>query len=147
MNHLLIAPTLEFAKDVGTRLIDRIFPDKEKQAAERAEAQLALTKLQGDQSLAKGAQQLSAIIEEARSEDPWTSRARPSFLYVMYVIILWSIPFGLLYAWRPEVAEAMAKGAGLWLQAIPEALWTLFGVGYTGYTVMRGAVQWKNSGK
>ena len=46
---------------------------------------------------------LSAIVTEARSPDPWTSRARPSFLYVMYVMLLWAIPMGvlaaLLYEW------------------------------------------------
>lgn len=46
--------------------------------------------------------QLSAIIAEASSPDPWTSRARPNFLYVVYILLLWSIPMGVLYIFKPE---------------------------------------------
>jgi hypothetical protein len=31
---------------------------------------------------------MAAVLAEAESPDPWTSRARPSFLYVMYVLLL-----------------------------------------------------------
>ncbi len=34
---------------------------------------------------------MTAIVAEANSADPWTSRARPSFLYVMYALLLWAI--------------------------------------------------------
>ena len=33
---------------------------------------------------------------EAQAEDPWISRARPTFLYVMYALLLWAIPMGLI---------------------------------------------------
>ena len=36
--------------------------------------------------------QMQAIVAEAQSADPRTSRARPSFLYVMYALLIWSIP-------------------------------------------------------
>jgi len=80
---------------------------------------------------------MSAILAEARSKDPWTSRARPSFLYVMYVMILASIPMGVLAAFRPEAAQAVAAGMRAWLGAVPDALWVVFAVGYTGYTAAR----------
>jgi hypothetical protein len=63
------------------KLIDKIIPDP--QARDRAK--LELLKLEGDQEAAQIGQQMQAIIAEANSHDPWTSRARPSFLYVMYV--------------------------------------------------------------
>ena len=83
--------------------------------------------------------QLSAIVTEAGSTDPWTSRARPSFLYVMYAMILWAIPMGLIASVRPDMAKAIATGMNAYLAGIPEPLWALFGTGYLGYTAAR---QW-----
>lgn len=83
--------------------------------------------------------QLSAIISESKSSDPWTSRARPSFLYVMYAIILWSIPMGVIAAFRPETALSIANGMNAYLNGLPEPLYALFGTGYLGYTAAR---QW-----
>jgi hypothetical protein len=123
--------------EVGKSLIERIFPDKTKQAAERAQAELALVQLQQDGTLKELGIQMSAIIAEAQSQDPWTSRARPSFLYVMYVMILTAIPMGVLYAFKPEIATAVAAGVKAWLEAIPDEMWWLFGAGYLGYTGAR----------
>jgi len=83
--------------------------------------------------------QLSAILAEAKSSDPWTSRARPSFLYVMYIMILAAIPIGILSVFNPSAAVQIANGLKAWLAAIPEPLWNVFGIGYLGYT---GARQW-----
>jgi len=135
MNPLLIAPLF----DLGKSLIDRLFPDKEKQAQERAQAELALAQMNQDGTLKLLTTQLSAIVAEAQSPDPWTSRSRPSFLYVMYILILWSIPMGILSAFRPEIAAAITKGMTGYLAAIPEPLYVLFGTGYLGYTAAR---QW-----
>ena len=81
--------------------------------------------------------QLSAILAEAGSVDPWTSRARPSFLYVMYAMILWAIPMGLIAAVRPDMATGIATGMNAYLAGIPEPLWALCGTGYLGYTAAR----------
>lgn len=135
MNSLLIGPLF----DLGKSIIDKLFPDKEKQAAERAQAEMALAQLNQDGTLKMLGVQMSAIIAEAQSPDPWTSRARPSFLYVMYVLILWAIPMGILSAFKPEAAAAITKGMTGYLAAIPEALYALFGTGYLGYTAAR---QW-----
>lgn len=143
MNPLLIGPVL----DLGKTIIDKVFPDKEKQAAERAQAELALIQAQQEGKLAETAQQMSAILAEAQSTDPWTSRARPSFMYVMYMMILMAIPMGFLSAFRPEIATAVANGMKLWLSAIPEDLYMLFGVGYLGYTGARTWEKRKGSAK
>ncbi len=71
------------------------------------------------------------------SPDPWITRARPSFLYVMYTLLLGAIPAGLLAAVRPQTAQAIAAGMAAYLNAIPEPLYALFGTGYLGYTVAR----------
>ena len=133
MNPLLIGPLLE----VGKGLIDRIFPDKVAQASERAKAELELTALQQSGRLQEIQVQMSAIIAEAQSPDPWTSRARPSFLYVIYVVILLGVPMGVLSAFQPEIATRVATGFQAWLAAVPDSLWALFGAGYLGYTGAR----------
>ncbi|WP_267434563.1 3TM-type holin [Sphingomonas sp. GM_Shp_1] len=71
------------------------------------------------------------------SVDAWTRRARPTFLYVMYALLLWSVPMGVLAGFRPAIAAAMIRGMAAYLAAIPEPLYALFGTGYLGYTVAR----------
>jgi hypothetical protein len=123
--------------DIGKTLIDRLFPDKEKQASERAQAELTLATLQQEGKLKELAIQMSAILAEAQSPDPWTSRARPSFLYVIYIVILLGVPMGFLSAFRPDIAIQVANGFAAWLKAVPDAMWTLFGAGYLGYAGAR----------
>ncbi|MEZ5656044.1 MAG: holin family protein [Sphingobium sp.] len=115
------------------KLIDKIIPDPQARDA----AKLELIKLQGAQELEAIRTQLSAIMAEAQSPDPWTSRARPSFLYVMYALLLWSIPMGLIAAAQPQTAQAIANGMNAYLAGIPEPLYALFGTGYLGYTAAR----------
>jgi hypothetical protein len=116
-------------------IIDKIIPDK----AARDQAKLELLKLQGTRELELIQARLSAIVTEAGSQDPWTSRARPAFLYVMYAMILWAIPMGMLAAFRPQTATDIAIGMNAYLNGLPEPLYALFGTGYLGYTVAR---QW-----
>lgn len=125
--------TLSGIFSIGTKLIDKIFPDPE----QKAKAQLELLKMQQSGDLDEMKTQLSAIIAEAQSTDPWTSRARPSFLYVVYVLLLWSIPMGVLTIFRPEAAAAFTLGFKAWMSAIPEPVLTLFGVVMTGYVAGR----------
>ncbi len=117
------------------KIIDKIIPDPKA----RDKAKLELLALQGEQEMETLKTQIAAILAEAQSSDPWTSRARPSFLYVIYVIILWAIPMGIIAAFRPDVAAGIANGMNSYLGGIPEALWGLFGTGYLGYTAAR---QW-----
>jgi hypothetical protein len=116
-----------------SQLLDRIIPDPRV----RDEAKLALLKLQGDQEMASLTTQMQAIVAEAQSPDPWTSRARPSFLYIMYALIMWSIPMGLIAAVQPGMALAISNGMTAYLRGIPDELYTLFGTGYLGYTAAR----------
>jgi hypothetical protein len=116
-------------------LIDKIIPDPKARDA----AKLELLKMQGGQEMEALRVQLSAILAEAQSNDPWTSRARPSFLYVIYIMILWAIPMGLIAAFWPEAAAQIAGGMNAYLNGLPEPLYALFGTGYLGYTAAR---QW-----
>ncbi|ASJ90866.1 holin family protein [Porphyrobacter sp. CACIAM 03H1] len=116
-------------------IIDKIIPDKEA----RAKAKLELIALEGTQEMKMIEAQLLAIVAEANSKDPWTSRARPSFLYVMYILLLASLPMGVLSAFDPAAAREIAAGMNAYLAGLPEPLYALFGTGYLGYTAAR---QW-----
>lgn len=116
-------------------IIDKVIPDK--QARDRAK--LELVRLEGTQEMQAVEARLSAIIAEAHAADPWTSRARPSFLYVMYIIILAALPMGILAAFHPQVAHEIAEGMNRYLRGLPDELYALFGTGYLGYTAAR---QW-----
>jgi len=116
-------------------LIDKIIPDKEAQAR----AKLELITLQGSQEMQMIEAQLQAIVAEANSADPWTSRARPSFLYVMYILLLAALPMGVLSAFSPATTRDIAAGMNAYLSGLPEPLYALFGTGYLGYTAAR---QW-----
>jgi hypothetical protein len=116
-------------------IIDKVIPDK----AAREKAKLELLRLEGTQELEVVQARLAAIVAEAQSADPWTSRARPSFLYVMYVMILCSLPMGLVAWIDPQAARDIGGGMTSYLNALPEPLYALFGTGYLGYTVAR---QW-----
>ena len=116
-------------------IIDKVIPDKEA----RAKAKLELSALKGTQELKSIEARLSAIVAEAQSTDPWTSRARPSFLYVMYAMILFGLPMGVLSAFSPAAAQGVSAGITSYLSGLPEELYALFGTGYLGYTAAR---QW-----
>ena len=69
------------------------------------------------------------IRAEASSGDPYTSRARPTFLYLIYVILAWNyilIPTVLLFKGQPPAPINL-----------PPDLLTLFGAGYLGYVHYR----------
>jgi hypothetical protein len=116
-------------------IIDKIIPDKEA----HAKAKLELLTLEGAQEMQMLETQLQAIVAEANSADPWTSRARPSFLYVMYILLLTALPMGVLSAFHPMAARAIAAGMNAYLNGLQEPLHALFGTGYLGYTAVR---QW-----
>lgn len=116
-------------------IIDKVIPDKEA----RAKAKLELLALEGTHELKQIEARLSAIVAEANSRDPWTSRARPSFLYVMYALVLFALPMGVISAFSPGIAQGISSGITAYLGALPEELYALFGTGYLGYTAAR---QW-----
>lgn len=114
-------------------LIDKLFTSDD----ERAQAKLKLIALEQAGELEQLRVQLSAILAEAQSDDKWTSRARPSFLYVMYAVIGLCFLAGIMGVWWPGEMQQVAQNVRYMLAAIPEPMWWVFGVGYTGYTAGR----------
>ena len=129
----VLAGLAPLAIDVGSKLIDRWFPDPKEAAARKAE----LFQMQQDGELKELETRMSAILAEAKSSDPWTSRARPSFMYVIYIMILSAIPIGILSIFSPSSAHTIIQGTQSWLSSIPTEMWTTFTVGYVGYTAGR----------
>lgn len=116
-------------------IIDKVIPDQDA----RDRAKLELLKLEGTAEFRQLKARISAILAETGSADPWTRRARPAFLYVMYAMILCALPIGLIAAFRPQAAHDIAAGISSYLNGLPEPLYALFGTGYLGYTAAR---QW-----
>jgi hypothetical protein len=116
-------------------LLDRIIPDP----AQREQARQHLLILQGTPDYLAFQVQLYAALASQAAADPWTARARPCFLYVMYAMILAALPLGVLAAFQPQMAAAVAHGINAYLDGLPSPLYTLFGTGYLGYTAAR---QW-----
>jgi hypothetical protein len=114
-------------------LFDRIVPDPRPRVVDKPDG----SGLDQSQELERLKAQMGALLVEVQSRDRWTSRARPSFLYVMYALLLWSLPMGVIAAVRPATAHAIAAGMAAYLNGLPEPLYTLFGTGYLGYTVAR----------
>jgi hypothetical protein len=81
---------------------------------------------------------MSAITAEASSADPWTSRARPTFLYVFYLIILALVLLApVIGVFFPAQMALFFGNVAAGFKAIPDALWQTFAAGYLGYSAVR----------
>lgn len=132
-----------------TKILDKIIPDP----AARDAAKLEMLKLQQAGEFREEEVELERlrvasanIVSESTSSDKWTSRARPSFMYVIYVLILMAIPMGILAAFKPMAAVLITEGFKGWLSAIPSDMIALFGVGYVGYAGARSIEKIKGKG-
>lgn len=142
--HSMVAPVVAAGLfELAGSILERALPDPV--AREKARAKLA--RLQKEGALEESRVQLAAIFAEADSADRWTSRARPAFLYVMYVVILGCIAGGVAGIWWPAEVTQAAQNVGVLLAAIPESLWWLFGAGYLGYTGARSFDKWRGVGR
>jgi hypothetical protein len=122
------------ALDVGGKIIDKIFPDKGE--ARKHKARLMELAQQGE--LKKLTARMGVIRAEAQSKDPWTSRARPSFMYVIYLVILVNCviaPFASIFF--PDATGVYFQNIAQGFDAIPGEVWATFTAGYLGYTGAR----------
>lgn len=101
-----------------------------------------------DLELATVNAQMEMITAEAKSSDPWTSRARPMFMYVFYLILLvCGLIAPLAGIWRPQDMSLFFSNMALGFKAIPSDLYALFGAGYLGYTGFRTFEKVKGASK
>jgi hypothetical protein len=136
----LLATLAPLIADIAKRLLPED-PD----AARKA--QLALFEAEENGRLSELQASLGAILAEAQSADAWTSRARPTFLYVMYGVILVAFAGGIIGVWFPRHVDLAAANIAKMLAAIPESLWWLFGAGYLGYTGARSFDKWRGTSR
>lgn len=130
--------------ELGSTLIDRLIPDK----AQQAEAKLKLLEMQQQGELQQLQTRMSAILAEAQSSDPWTSRARPMFMYVFYVLLLFLVIIApLVGVLAPSAMSVFFANVKAGFQAIPEELWWTFSAGYLGYAGVRGYEKVKGAAK
>lgn len=120
--------------DIGGKLIDKLIPDPEA----KAKAQQDLLAMQQKGELVELESRMGAIMAEAKSSDPWTSRARPSFMYVFYFMLIMLVivaPFvGVFF---PDEMTQFYTNVAAGFKAIPEAMWWTFSSGYLGYGAYR----------
>lgn len=72
-----------------------------------------------------------------------TSRARPTFLYLSYGVVLLCVNGSILGIWWPTHVFQTAENLNKLLSAVPESLWWLFRAGYLGYTGARSFDKWR----
>ena len=118
---------------VASKILDEVITTDE----ERSAAKLKFAALMQEGKLKELEVSMSAIVAEAKSRDPWTSRARPTFLYLVYAIIIGCFFFGSVGVFFPLEINQAADNISVLLHALPEQMWMLFGVGYLGYTGAR----------
>jgi len=127
-------PIIDGIFEIGNTIIKKLFPDP----TEAAKAQLALLELQQSGELDRVKVQLSAILAEAQSPDPWTSRARPSFLYLFYLIVSALVIFApIMGVFYPAQMMQFYANVQAGFAAIPEPMWWTFTTGYLGYVGAR----------
>lgn len=105
------------------RVVDRVLPERMSEEEKRTlsqEMELELLRSQTD-----------IIQAEAQSDDRYVSRARPTFLYIGYLVLIFN--FILLPLLQ------FATGSTINPIIFPEGFWYLFGTGYLGYTGFRSA--------
>ena len=76
---------------------------------------------------AEGARLL--IREAQKSDDAYVRRARPTFLYVMYILLI------LIYV--PPIIRSVVTGEVAVFPEVPEPLFYLFGSAFLGYATLR----------
>ena len=129
-----------FAKDLRTAITG-----KEPISAEKAaEISLKIQELETSIETAR----ISVMLAEASSSDKWTSRARPSFLYLFYFVLVALViiaPFiGIFF---PIGMGQFYVNVKVGFEAIPEPMWWVFCTGYLGYTAARQYGKVKGSDK
>lgn len=108
-------------------IVDRFVQTPE----EKAKALIELRQLEVREIEAVVSAASSAITVEAGSNDPWVRRSRPTFLYIMYAVLVWN--FILLPIVQLLTTQPLAP------IVLPNDLYYLFGAGYLGYV---GARTW-----
>jgi len=118
----------------GSTLIDELWETDEEKAAAKAK----LIALQQQGRLKTLEVSMSAINNEAKSQHKLVALARPMFMYVFYFIVgMLVVVFPVVGIFNPDAMDQLYKNVAVGFQAIPEAMWNTFILGYLGYVGAR----------
>jgi hypothetical protein len=120
----------QLAKDLRTAVTG-----KEPISADKA-AEIALKVQEVEAGLEQA--RMGVMLAEASSQDKWTSRARPAYMYVFYlVIVMLGVVAPLLGVFFPVQMKVFFENVTMGFRAIPNIAWEVFCAGYLGYTGFR----------
>lgn len=145
---LLLPKLADAAIEVGRTLIDRIFPDKEKQARERAEAERELLLLTQKERMQDKADQLAvdlAQIEvnkiEAASDSFWKSGWRPTVGWMCVSGTGYQVLFRPIIGWIMMNIFGWDYPPELELETLMTLLFALLGLGgYRTFERVKGKI-------
>ena len=112
--------------------------DDEKQKNKIALTQISLAAMQAEKELAADLEKAyledvkdlrRQITVELQSQDAYVRRARPTFNYIFYAVLIFNYVF-------PPICQ-LFTGKPLNPIDLPGELWTVFGVGFIGYGYLR----------
>lgn len=120
MNFLALLPLFQ-------TLANRLFPDKEKADAAKAEMQKILNQAQADADKAEAAKmesQSKVIVAEAQGQSYAARNWRPHLMYTLMLIVSYNwLAAGLLRSF----------GIPVEIMPVPSEIWTLLSIGLGGY--------------
>ena len=120
--------------EVGNTLIERLIPSR--QAKDEAKRKMMELIQKGE--FRQLEERMSTIRAEATSSDQWTSRARPTFMYVVYLVVLVNcILMPAVGIFWPTSMESYFVYIAQGFDAIPGEVWATFTAGYLGYAGLR----------
>ena len=129
-----MVPVLDVALNIGSKLIDRLWPSPE----DRDKARLALLELQQEGSLRELEASMQVVVAEAKSEHVLTSTWRPILMLCFGAVVI----NNLILA--PYLSLLFSVDASL---PLPPEVWELLQLGIGGYlagrTIEKSLQTWK----
>ena len=128
----------KIVSSVGTVLDNLFTSDDEKEKNKIALTQITLAAAQAEKELAADLEKAyledaknlrQQITVELQSQDAYVRRARPTFNYIFYVVLIFNYIFLPIYQ--------LITGKTAAPVVLPTELWTVFGVGFIGYGYLR----------
>lgn len=132
----MIGALLGILSPVIQGVTNRFFPNPEDELKrQELNQRLAIAIMENDSALQ--AQIVEVYKLEAGSADPFVSRARPTFMYVMYALFAACPLGGMLSIFYPQEVFQAAENTKLLFEAIPAELMATFFGCFAVYSINR----------
>jgi hypothetical protein len=87
--------------------------------------------------------QIAAIQAQDGNNDAFVRRSRPTFLYIMYGVVIAGALLAIFSAFNPGAASTITKTFDDFFRGLPDSLYWLFGSAYLGYSGARSFDKWQ----